>query len=86
MEISKQENSKVREDQIFSPAPTRAKLLSESRGTASAMTENYRAPRLKALDDKLKTIISDKKNRLMGKQRSPFRQRENWQGEEEGPK
>lgn len=40
----------------------------------SARTENYRAPQLRALDDKLKNIISEKKNRLMKKTRSPLKQ------------
>lgn len=63
------------DDQILSPAPNRAKLLSENKGVMlSARTENYRAPQLRALDDKLKNIITEKKNRLMKKARSPLKQ------------
>lgn len=40
----------------------------------SARTENYKAPHLKALDNKLKSIITEKKNRLMNNMRSPLKQ------------
>lgn len=33
----------------------------------SARTENYKAPQLKAMDDKLKNIINEKKTRLMNR-------------------
>jgi hypothetical protein len=50
------------EEQVLSPAPNRAKLLSDNHTVMnSARTENYRAPKLRALDNKLKNIISEKK-------------------------
>lgn len=63
------------DDQILSPAPNRAKLLSENKsGMMSARTESYKAPQLKALDSKLKDIMVEKKNRLMNNIRSPLKQ------------
>jgi hypothetical protein len=63
------------DDEVLSPSPNRAKLLSENKPCImSARTESYRAPQLKAIDNKLKDILAEKKNRLMNNMRSPLRQ------------
>jgi hypothetical protein len=63
------------DDEVMSPSPNRAKLLSENKSCImSARTENYKAPQLKAIDNKLKDILAEKKNRLMNNMRSPLRQ------------
>ena len=60
---------------MLSPAPNRAKLLSENKGLSlTERTENYKAPQLRALDSKLKNIMNEKKSRLMNKMRSPLKQ------------
>ena len=52
----------------MSPPPNHDNQLSENRRVMlSARTENYKAPRLKAMDNKLKNLITQKKNRLMNR-------------------
>lgn len=66
--------SSSHEDQILSPAPNRAKLLSENKGVLSDRTQTYKSPRLVALDGKLKSMMHEKKHRLMNKMKSPLKQ------------
>ena len=58
----------MKDEQALSPSPNNGKMLSENRAIMlSARSENYKAPQLRAMDNKLKHIIHEKKNRLMNR-------------------